>query len=111
MPIRLNLLAEVQAAEDLRRRDPVKRAIWVGGFLVACMLVWASYVWVHAMMANRKLSGINNRIAALTNDYARVTGNLKKVEEIGRKLGQLNKLASNRFLHGNLLNALQQSTV
>ena len=27
MPIRLNLLAEAQAAEDLRRRDPVKRAI------------------------------------------------------------------------------------
>ena len=29
MPIRLNLLAEAQAAEDLRRRDPVKRALWL----------------------------------------------------------------------------------
>ena len=27
MPIRLNLLAEAQAAEELRRRDPVKRAL------------------------------------------------------------------------------------
>jgi len=27
MPIRINLLAEAQAAEDLRRRDPVKRSV------------------------------------------------------------------------------------
>jgi len=29
MPIRLNLLAETQAAEEMRRRDPVKRANYV----------------------------------------------------------------------------------
>ena len=33
MPIRINLLAEQQAAEEARRRDPVKRALWVGSGL------------------------------------------------------------------------------
>ena len=35
MPIRINLLAEAIADEDLRRRDPVKRAIYGGAFVVA----------------------------------------------------------------------------
>ena len=30
MPIRINLLAEAKAAEELRRHDPVKRVIFVG---------------------------------------------------------------------------------
>jgi hypothetical protein len=111
MPIRLNLLAEAQAAEEMRRRDPVKRATWVGGFLAACMLAWASYVWMNAMIANRKLSSINNQIAVLTNDYSHVIGNLNKSEDIARKLSQLRKLAGSRFLQGSLLNALQQTTV
>jgi len=42
MPIRLNLLAEAQAAEEARRRDPVKRAIWIGALLVSVVLVWSS---------------------------------------------------------------------
>ncbi len=35
MPIRLNLLAEAQAAEEMRRRDPVKRALWLAGLIIA----------------------------------------------------------------------------
>ena len=44
MPIRINLLAEQQAAEELRRRDPVKRAIWVAGFFVVVVVVWSGYL-------------------------------------------------------------------
>ena len=33
MPIRINLLAESQAAEEFRRHDPVKRVIYVAAFL------------------------------------------------------------------------------
>jgi len=38
MPIRINLLAESQALEEMRRRDPVKRAIWVGVLVVSLLL-------------------------------------------------------------------------
>jgi hypothetical protein len=111
MPIRLNLLAEVQAAEDLRRRDPVKRAIWIGAFLVACMLTWSSYVWAKTMVANRNLSRVENDMGQHTNEYRGVMENRKKADDTRRKLEQLRKLASSRFLNGNLLNALQQTTV
>ncbi|MFA6545335.1 MAG: hypothetical protein WCS99_13035, partial [Limisphaerales bacterium] len=40
MPIRLNLLAEEQYLAEVRRRDPVKRAAWMGGFFVLLMLFW-----------------------------------------------------------------------
>ena len=40
MPIRINLLAEAQAAEELRRKNPVKRGIWIGGFLVLVVILW-----------------------------------------------------------------------
>ena len=111
MPIRLNLLAEVQAAEELRRRDPVKRAIWLGALLVACMLAWSSYVWGNTMVASRKLSRIEQDIHTITNGYHDVMVNQRKVEDVKRKLEQLHKLAINRFLQGNLLNGLQQATV
>ena len=54
MSIRINLLAEAQIAEDLRRRDPVKRAIFAGAFLVVLALVYVftnflvdlAYAWI-----------------------------------------------------------------
>jgi len=52
MPIRLNLLAEAQAIEEMRRHNPVKRAIWVGALLVCLMLVWSSSLQLKAMMAS-----------------------------------------------------------
>jgi len=56
MPIRINLLAEALAEEDLRRRDPVKRAIFIGAFLVALSLVWFSSTWLESMLQKKSLS-------------------------------------------------------
>ena len=39
MPIRINYLAEEQAAEDLRRRDPVKRNVMGAGAVIGLMLM------------------------------------------------------------------------
>ena len=58
MPIRINLLAESQALEDMRRRDPVKRAIWVGVFLGLVILAWSSSLQLKAMVAKGKLNQI-----------------------------------------------------
>jgi hypothetical protein len=111
MPIRLNLLAEAQAIEEMRRRNPVKRAIWVAALLVAIMLAWSSLVQVAAMTANSKLGGTEAKMNALTNEYQAVMVNQKKTEEIKEKLTALHQLATNRFLQAILLNALQQTTV
>jgi len=111
MPIRINLLAEAHAAEDLRRRDPVKRAVAIGILLVLAALLWSSLLQVKATMANSNLSQLQAEIATKTNEYNRVVASLGKISEVNDKLSALQTLSSNRFLQGNLLNALQQVTV
>jgi hypothetical protein len=111
MPIHINLLAESQAAEDLRRRDPVKRVILVGVLLVALALFWSAMVEINAVLANQGLTRVQTEIDTQTNEYNRVLANQKKVAAANIKLAALQKLQAARFLQGNLLNALQQTVV
>jgi hypothetical protein len=108
MPIHINLLAEAQIVEDLRRRDPVKRAIFAGAFFVALALVWSSSLQLEAMIAKEDLSQVQAEIQTRTNDWQNVLANQKKVSEAQAKLAALQQLSSARFLQGNFLNALQQ---
>ena len=111
MPIRLNLLAEAQAAEELRRRDPIKRVIFGGVLVVALMLAWWSWLQLRVMVANSNLSQIEAQIQSHTNAYQVVLVSEKKIAETKANLAALQKLTGNRFLQGNLLNALQYATV
>jgi hypothetical protein len=111
MPIRLNLLAEAQAAEESRRRDPIKRVLWGAGLIIAVMLVWSSSLQVRAMLARSEVSRLTGQMSSRTNAYSMVTAKLRKTQEIRQKLEALDKLSANRFLNATLLNALQQSTV
>ena len=111
MPIRLNLLAEAQAAEDMRRRDPVKRALWVAALLIALMLVGSSYLQLSATLANSEVTRVEAQMGARTNEFQQILENQAKTRDIDGRLRVLRQLAGNRFLNGNLLNALQQTTV
>ncbi len=108
MPIRINLLAEAKVAEEMRRHDPVKRVIFLGALLVALMLVWSSSLLLEGMLAKKAMTDRRTQIELSTNDYQCVLINQQKIAEARQKLDALNKLANNRFLQGNLLNALQQ---
>ncbi len=110
MPIRINLLAEAQALEELRRRDPVKRAIWVGSFLVALMLVWSAWLFSKARLANHELKQLHAQITARSTKYQQALDSEKKLADVNWKLAELQCLATNRFLFATLLNALQQTT-
>jgi hypothetical protein len=111
MPIRINLLAEAQAAEDLRRRDPIKRVIFVAVLVVALMLVWWSWLQLRVMVANQHLSQVQAEIQSHTNAYQVVLVGQRKIAEAKQNLAALQKLTSSRFLQGNLLEALQHATV
>lgn len=111
MPIRLNLLAEDQAAEEMRRRDPVKRALWLSGLLVAAVLVWSAALQVRTLAVGAQLSRLENDIATRTNDFHDVLQMQNQKRDIESRLAALHQLATNRFLNGNLLNALQQTIV
>ena len=109
MPIQINLLAESQAAEEVRRRDPVKRAIWVAVCVVVLVLVWSSYLQVNIMSNNGKLSALENKLNTKTNEYAKVLENQRKLFEINGKLASLNQMAAGRYLEANLLNAFMHA--
>lgn len=111
MPIRLNLLAEAQAAEDMRRRDPIKRAIFAGLLAVALVLVWWSWLQLRVMVVHTEVSQIEGQIQSRTNSYQVILASEKKISEAKDNLAALQKLTRDRFLQGNLLNALQRATV
>ena len=111
MPIHINLLAEAQAAEELRRHDPVKRAIFISILLVVASLLWSGMVEINAILAKQRLDGVQTAISAKSSPYQRVMADKNKIEMLQRKLTALQKLQASRFLQGNLLNALQHATV
>jgi len=111
MPIRINLLAESQALEEARRKDPVKRAIWAGVFLVALGLAYWSTLQVKALSFKRDLGKIEAEIKGLTPEHNKVEANKKKLADANLKLGSLQQLATNRFLCGTILNAVQKCSV
>jgi hypothetical protein len=111
MPIRINLLSEALAEEELRRRDPVKRAIYGGAFAVVLSLVWFSSTSLEYMVESTRLSSVEGQIESHTNDYAQVQNNRKKIDDAQNRMRALDRLSGARFLQGNLLNALQQTYV
>lgn len=111
MPLRLNLLAEAQAEEELRRRDPVKRGILVAVVLVSLMVFWICLLQIKIMGQKSWLAELESRQARQAKDYQEITRNEKNLADLSRKLDELERLSTNRFLWGSLLNALQKSTV
>jgi hypothetical protein len=111
MPIRINLLAEAKIKEELRRRDPVKRAMFFGAFLVVFAFVWSSSLQLQVMIAKKDLSGVQAEILNCTNQYQAVLVSQGMVAKINEKLTALQQLSDARFLHGNYLNALQLATM
>ena len=111
MPIRINLLAEAQAVEEMRRRDPVKRAVLAGAVLVAAMLVWSLTLWLKAAAANSEVASARNLLESTSKQHQEVLNNQKKTAEIVGKLTALERLSTNRFLVANLLDALQHATM
>ena len=111
MPIRLNLLAEAQSAEELRRRDPVKRAMWICGFIVALVFAGSGFLQWKIIRSNQALAKLEDGLKSQANQYQKILESQGKLVDVTFKLSKLTELATNRFLWGNVLNALQATTV
>ena len=109
MPIRINLLAEAQAAEELRRKDPVKRAVWVGVFLVFLVALWAMTLQFKILRVKGDLSSLNTKWNAIENSYKVAVDYQRRSIEAEQKLAALQEMTTNRFLWGTVLNAFQQT--
>jgi hypothetical protein len=111
MPIRINFLAEHQAAEDLKRRDPAKRAQSIGVGVVLLLALWGAYLQVRLMAANSRVSDVEARFKQIEAQYRLVRTNYALATDAISKLSALEQLATNRFLWAPPLNALQHVTV
>lgn len=111
MPIRINLLAEAQDIEDLRRRDPVKRVVLMGVLLVLAIVVWSSSLFVQKMVAKNELSRLEASVNNFQKEHHQILQNRAALVNGKQRLEALHRLATNRFLVGNLLDALQRTTL
>ncbi len=101
----------MQALEEQRRRDPVKRAVLVGICLVAVILVWITSLMVEKFSANAEITGLEQKIQSGSKQYKEVLDNQQNLVAGRQKLTSLHQLSTNRFLLGNLLEAMQKSSV
>lgn len=111
MPIRINLLAEAQALDEQRRRDPLKRVVAVGIVVIALMAGTSIWLQLKSSIIKLELRHAESQLAARKNEFDQVMNNKGRLEDIMHKLGALNQLATNRLLYGTLLNAMQQTTI
>src|SRR5678815_1082539 len=109
MPIRINLLAEAHAAEELRRKDPVKRGIYGAVFVVSCVLIWALTLQLKIVAAKHELGSLEIQWKSIDKDYQVAVDKRRRSLEVEQKLGALQALTTNRFIWGNALNGFQQT--
>jgi hypothetical protein len=109
MPICINLLAESKVAEELRRKDPVKRGIWVAGFIVFLVVLWSSTLQFKIIAAKSELSRLDARWKEIEKSYQAAIDTKKRSGDVDNKLVALQNLTTNRFLWGTALNAVQQT--
>lgn len=108
MPIRINLLAEEQYLAEVRRRDPVKRAAYLGGFLALLAVGWWGWLWFAKGAANRALEGHKASFTKIEKAAKEVADHQKRTAEIERNIHALHRMVTNRVLWSGCLNALQQ---
>ena len=89
----------------------MKRLILGGIVLVGLILAWSSSLMVKTIIVKGDVQRFESNLNARTNEYRQILDNQRKLEEDKQKLQALHQLATNRFLIGNVLDALQKSTV
>lgn len=107
MPIRINLLAEQKAAEEMRRKDPVKRAIWIAGGIVALTILWSLNLQFKIAGSRSELGARQARWGEMEGEFLQVSNNFREVALLNGRMQSLKKYATNRFLWAPPLNALQ----
>lgn len=109
MPICINLLAEAKLAEELRRKDPVKRAIFIAGFVVSLLILWSSTLQFKIMASKSELSSLDSRWKDIEKNYLVALETKKRFTDVETKLNALQQVTTNRFLWGTAFNAVQQT--
>lgn len=109
MPIRINLLADDLNREEMRRKDPVKRAVLFGALAVFLVVLWGLALFLQLTIAKVELSSQEKTWNSMEKKVKEVEDNRGRVIDVNKRLSALTQFATNRFLWANVLNALQQT--
>lgn len=110
MPIRINLLAEQQAADEVRRKDPVKRVIWGAVIVVALFIAWIGVLQVQMAASRSEVEAYEGRLKRIEETSKQVRLDRGLATDFERRAAALDSYSSNRFLWANALDALQATT-
>jgi hypothetical protein len=108
MPIRINLLAEELHAAEVRRRDPVKRAVVIAVVVVGSAITWYFSLLAQKGLGNASVTRNKEELAAIAEDAERARAALNGVTKLEKRINQLNSLGTNRVLWGTFMNAMQR---
>lgn len=95
----------------MRRSDPVKRSVWIGGFLVSLAILWSISLVVDISFENAAAKRAEDDWARIEARHKEVTNWVSRTEIVDARLAGLDRLSTNRILWANILNSLQNSMV
>lgn len=107
MPIRINLLAEERAADDLRRKDPLKRAIVIAAAVVGVVILFTAYNTFRVRASTQQADATREAYEQLAETELKLKEMRANTGSLENNLFALHRLATNRFLWAPVLNELQ----
>ncbi len=111
MPIRINLLAEQQYQEELRWKDPLKRAIFGCVLAILMVLSWYGWLMMRHGFANSEIARQEGELKAMADNVGSASGNKDAILKIERNINDLNRMATNRVLWASFMNVLQKNAL
>ena len=93
------------------RKDPVKRAIWIGSFAVFVVLLCAATLQCKIIAARSDISTLQASWKTIEKQVTEVNDHRNNARELHQKLSALDQFTTNRMLWAAALNALQYTPV
>lgn len=95
----------------MRRKDPVKRAIWIGGFVIFLVLLGSATLQFKIIVAKAEASRLSSNWKEIEKQVQDVTDHRARTRELEAKLAALNQFTTNRMLWAAAFDALQRTPV
>lgn len=111
MPIRINLLAEQIEAEEARRRDPIKRAVFIGSSVVVTLLLFSASLQYRLHFLRKELQTVQAEVQDVEPQAKGVRVDLQRIAEIEGRHKSLHRYATNRLYWATVMDSLQRTVV
>lgn len=95
----------------MRRKDPVKRSVWIGAFVVFVVLLVSATLQFKIIAARSDLSRLSSSWKEIEKQVIEINDRRNSTAELEQKLSALDQFTTNRMLWANTLDALQRTVV